>query len=84
LSTDDAARAAAKTVIVEEVERLRWRLRNGKAKDAQISIGRIRKVMRAISRRKIGRNAASPCLWSSTLAPTLPSMPQTGSTPGAI
>jgi hypothetical protein len=36
LSTDDAARAAAKTVIVEEVERLRWRLWNGKAKDAQI------------------------------------------------
>jgi hypothetical protein len=32
LSTDDAARAAAKTVIVEEVERLRWRLWNGKAK----------------------------------------------------
>jgi len=47
LSTDDAARAAAKTVIVEEVERLRWRLWNGKAKDAQISIGRIRKVMHA-------------------------------------
>ncbi len=45
LSTDDSARASAKAVIVEEVERLRWRLWNGKAKDAQISIDRIRKVM---------------------------------------
>jgi hypothetical protein len=34
-------------VIVEEVERLRWRLWNGNAKDAQISTGRIRKVMHA-------------------------------------
>ena len=37
--------AEAKRVIVEEVERLRWRLWNGKAKDGQISIERIRKVM---------------------------------------
>ena len=41
LSSDDAARVAAKAVIVEEVERLHWRLWNGKAKDAQISIDRI-------------------------------------------
>jgi hypothetical protein len=49
LSADDAARAEekTKTVIVEEVERLRWRLWNGKAKDARISIDRIRKVMHA-------------------------------------
>ena len=33
---------------------------------------------------KIGHNAASPCLWSSALALTLPSMRPTGSTPGAI
>src|ERR1700736_4059803 len=38
LSDDDPARVAAKAVIVEEVERLHWRLWNGKAKDAQISI----------------------------------------------
>jgi len=38
LSADDPARVAAKAVIVEEVERLHWRLWNGKAKDAQISI----------------------------------------------
>ena len=45
LSADDAARVAAKAVIVEEVERLDRRLWNGKAKDAQISIDRIRAVM---------------------------------------
>jgi hypothetical protein len=42
LSSDDPARVAAKAVIVEEVERLHWRLWNAKAKDAQISIDRIR------------------------------------------
>ena len=35
LSSEGPERAAAKAVIVEEVERLRWRLWNGKAKDAQ-------------------------------------------------
>ena len=45
LLADDAARMAAKAVIVDEVERLHWRLWNGKAKDAQISIDRIRAVM---------------------------------------
>jgi len=34
LSTDDTAREKAKQAIVEEVERLRWRLWTGKAKDA--------------------------------------------------
>ena len=45
LSTDDPPRVAAKAVIVEEVERLHWRIWNGKARDAQISIDRIRTVM---------------------------------------
>ncbi len=45
LSDDEPARAAAKTVIVEAVERLHWRLWNGKAKDAQISIDRIGAVV---------------------------------------
>jgi hypothetical protein len=40
LSSDGPERAAAKAVIVEEVERLRWRLWNGKAKDAKVSIER--------------------------------------------
>src|SRR4051812_11709318 len=42
LSSDGPERAAAKAVIVEEVERLRWRLWNGKAKDAKVSIDHIR------------------------------------------
>jgi hypothetical protein len=45
LSADDPARVEAKAVIIEEVERLHWRIWNGKAKDAQISIERIRAVM---------------------------------------
>ena len=45
LSADGPAQVQAKAVIVEEVERLHWRLWNGKAKDAQISIDCIRAVM---------------------------------------
>jgi hypothetical protein len=45
LSTDDSDRVTAKATIVAEVERLHWRIWNGKAKDAQRSIKRIRKVM---------------------------------------
>jgi hypothetical protein len=45
LSTDCPDRVTAKAVIVAEVERLRWRIWNGKAKNAQRSIKRIRKVM---------------------------------------
>jgi hypothetical protein len=45
LSTDEPARVQAKKVIVAEVERLHWRIWNGKAKSAQITLERIRKVM---------------------------------------
>src|ERR1700712_1839761 len=45
LSTDGPDRVTAKAVIVAEVERLHWRIWNGKAKKAQRSIKRIRKVM---------------------------------------
>ena len=45
LSCDDPARVAAKAVIVEEVERLHWRLWNGKATNARISIDRIHAIM---------------------------------------
>jgi len=48
LSTDDTAWEEAKEEIVKEVERLRWRLWNGKAKDVQISIDRINEVMRPV------------------------------------
>ena len=45
LTTGNPARVAAKAVIVTEVERLHWRIWNGKAKNARKSIIRIRAVM---------------------------------------
>jgi hypothetical protein len=45
LPCDNPSRAAAKAVIVAEVERLHWRLWNGKVANAWISIDRIRAVM---------------------------------------
>jgi hypothetical protein len=66
LSADDPARVAAKTVIVEEVERLHWRLWNGKAKDAQISIDRIRAVMHHFQGEQGKRKSIAPSrkLWT--------------------
>ncbi len=51
LLTDDPARGAAKAVIVEEVERLHWRIWNGKAKDAHISIERRLRVCAGVCAR---------------------------------
>jgi hypothetical protein len=45
LSCDNPSREAAKAVIIEEVERLHWRLWNGKATNARVSIDRIHVVM---------------------------------------
>ncbi len=45
LPVDAPARVAAKAVIVEEVERLHWRIWNGTAQDTHTSIDRIRAVM---------------------------------------
>ena len=45
LSCDTPSREAAKGVIVGEVERLHWRLWNGKATNARISIDRIHAAM---------------------------------------
>jgi SAM-dependent methyltransferase len=66
LSADDSARVAAKAVIIEEVERLHWRLWNGKAKDAQISIDLIRAVMHHFQREQGVRKsiAASRKSWT--------------------
>ena len=47
LPTRDQAQHTAKAVIVEAVERLRWWLWHGKAKDARVTIDHIRGVMRA-------------------------------------
>jgi hypothetical protein len=70
LSSDDLERAAAKAVIVEEVERLRWRLWNGKAKDAGISIDRIRAVMHHFRGEPGGRRSIAPArkLWTALRA----------------
>jgi len=66
LSADDPARVAAKAVIVEEVERLHWRLSNGKAKDAQTSIERIRAMMHHFQGEQGGRKSIAPSrkLWT--------------------
>jgi hypothetical protein len=66
LSCDNPERAAAKAVIVEEVERLRWRLWNGKAKDAKVSIDRIRAVMHHFRDEPGGRRSIAPSrkLWT--------------------
>jgi len=45
LSTDAPGRIQAKTAIVAEVERLHWRIWNGKARNARLTLERIRKAM---------------------------------------
>jgi hypothetical protein len=66
LSADDPAQVAAKAVIIAEVERLHWRLWNGKAKDAQISIERIRAVMHHFQGEQGQRTSIAPSrkLWT--------------------
>src|SRR3954466_3399634 len=66
LSSDGPERAAAKAVIVEEVGRLRWRLWNGKAKDAKLSIDRICAVMHHFRGEPGSRRSIAPSrkLWT--------------------
>ncbi|WP_043366696.1 ISKra4 family transposase [Belnapia sp. F-4-1] len=70
LSSDSSERAAAKAVIVEEVERLRWRLWNGKAKDAKVSLDRIRAVMHYFRGEPGSRRSIAPSrkLWTALQA----------------
>ena len=70
LSADDPARGAARTVIVEEVERLHWRIWNGKARNAQISIDRIRAVMQHFQGEPDQRRSSAPSrkLWTALRA----------------
>jgi len=65
LPADGLARMQAKTVIVDEVERLRWRIWNGKAKNAKRSIDRVRKVMHVYKEERGHnmRSAPSYRLW---------------------
>ena len=60
LSSDGPGRAAAKAAVVEEVERLRWRLWNGRAKDAKRSIERIRAVMHHFRGERGSRRSVAP------------------------
>ena len=57
-------------MIVEEVERLRWRLWNGKAKDAKVSIDRIRAVMHHFRGEPGRRRSIAPSrkLWTALQA----------------
>jgi hypothetical protein len=66
LSCDDPTRVAAKAVIVAEVERLHWRLWNGKAANARISIDRIRAVMHHFKGKPGTRKSIAPSrkLWT--------------------
>ena len=65
LSTDDPDRVRAKATIVAEVERLHWRIWNGKAKNAERSIKRIRKVMHVFKgeHSQGAKGVASRKLW---------------------
>jgi hypothetical protein len=70
LSSDGPERAAAKALIVEEVERLLWRLWNGKAKDAKVSLDRIRAVMHHFRGERADRGSVAPSrkLWTALRA----------------
>ena len=60
LTIDDPPRIAAKAVIVEEVERLHWRIWNGNATNAGKSIGRIRAVMHHFQGEPGSRKSIAP------------------------
>jgi len=66
LSVDTPERERAKAVIVEQVDRLHWRIWNGKAKDARITLERIRQVMPAFQGEQGGRKRDPPSrrLWT--------------------
>jgi hypothetical protein len=66
LSADHSERVAVKTVIVAEVEWLRWRIWNGKAKEARKSIDRIRAVMSLFQGEAGGQKSIAPSrkLWT--------------------
>ncbi len=70
LPVDVPARVEAKAVIVEKVERLHWRIWNGKARDAQVSINRIRAVMHHFQGEPDQRRSTAPSrkLWTALRA----------------
>ncbi len=66
LTTDIPPRVTAKPVIVEEVERLHWRIWNGNATDAGKSIDRIRAFMHHFQGEPGSRKSIAPSrkLWT--------------------
>ncbi len=70
LPVDAPARVEAKAVIAAEVKRLHWRIWNGKARDAQTSIDRIRAVMHHFQGEPDGRRSTAPSrkLWTALRA----------------
>jgi hypothetical protein len=70
LAGGDPARAAAKAVIVTEIERLHWRIWNGKAKNARKSIDRILPVMHHFRGERDSRQSIAPSrkLWTTLRA----------------
>jgi hypothetical protein len=66
LPIDTLEREHAKTVIVTEIDRLHWRIWNGKAKDAKVTLERIRAVMPAFRAEQGGRkkDPSSRRLWT--------------------
>jgi hypothetical protein len=66
LTTDNPSRMAAKAVIVEEVERLHWRIWNGNVTNAGKSIDRIREVMHHFQGEPGSRKSIAPSrkLWT--------------------
>jgi hypothetical protein len=66
LASGDPARVTAKAVIVTEVERLHWRIWNGKANNAGKSIDRIRAVMHHFLGEPGSRKSIAPSrkLWT--------------------
>ena len=70
LAAGDPARAAAQAVIVTEVDRLHWRIWNGKAKNARKSIDRIRAVIHHFRGERDSRRSIAPSrkLWTALRA----------------
>jgi hypothetical protein len=66
LATSESAHVTAKAVIVTEVERLHWRIWNGKAKNARKSVDRIRAVMHHFRGEPGSRRSIAPSrkLWT--------------------
>ena len=65
LSADTPERENARAVIVAEVGRLHWRIWNGKATDAKVTLERIRQVMPVFQGEPAGRkrDPSSRRLW---------------------